>query len=273
MIVKLYRKIPDRYRLVIYSMLLGPLLEFIRNPRAFKWYYREYKIKKDLKVFLPLFKSKIGLEVGGGSFLFCKEGDFPVYVIASIIDGCNFSSQTIWEGTINEKVYRYQGVNLGTQFIGEATEIDTTVDKTYDFIISSNCLEHVANLLKALKSWMSVLKEGGYLFLVLPNKISNFDHKRPDTSFTHLLEDYTKDVNENDMTHFDEIVRLHDLKKDIVFDDREFFIERSMKNGENRCFHHHIFTTDVLKEMFLYFDIEIMYIQEGWSNIYILGRK
>lgn len=273
MIVKLYRKLPAGLRQIIYNSFLGVILIYIRNPQAFKYCIKELQIKRELIKQLPLFRNKNGLEIGGGSFLFSKEGNLPIYSVANIIDGCNYSSHTVWEGKLSQGTYKYKGVNLGTQFIGEATEIEIVVNKMYNFIISSNCLEHVANPLKAIKSWLKVLNTGGYILLVLPNKISNFDHKRPDTSFSHLLDDYVNDVNESDMTHFNEIIELHDLEKDVIGNDKNIFIERSMKNDENRCFHHHIFSIKLLELMFSYFNLEIMYSREGWSNIYILGRK
>lgn len=253
--------------------MIETILYYIRNPRAFKWYFKERQIKRELIGFLPLFKNKIGLEVGGGSYIFSKDGDLPIYSVTSMVDGCNYSFQTIWEGSLSRGTYRYKGMDLGIQFIGEATEIEVIVDKRYDFIISSNCLEHVQNPLKALKSWLSVLNTDGYILLILPNKISNFDHRRPDTSFSHLLDDYTGDVNENDMTHFDEIIELHDLDKDVIGNNKDIFIERSMKNDENNGFHHHIFSNTSLEKMLLYFEVEVVYSQVGWNNFYILGCK
>ena len=273
MIVKLYRKLPVGFRVIIYNCFLGTILNYIRNPQALKYCFKEPQIKRKLIEFLPLFKNKNGLEVGGGSYIFSKEGNLPIYSVANRVDGCNYSYQTVWEGNLSQGTYKYKGVNLGPQFIGEATEIKMIVGKMYDFISSSKCVEHVANPLKAVKSWLNVLNAGGYILLILPNKISNFDHRRPDTSFSHLLEDYANDVNENDMTHFDEIIELHDPDKDVVGNNKDVFIGRSMKNDENRCFHHHIFTVKLLEKIFSYFNLEIIYSQEGWDNIYILGRK
>ena len=92
----------------------------------------------------------------------------------------------------------------------------------------------------------------------MPHKINNFDHKRPYTLFSHILSDYENKVTEDDMTHYEEIIKLHDLKhysKDASY---EKFLEESKNNVENRHFHHHVFNKDLIFEMldFVGFDIE-----------------
>lgn len=273
MLIKLYRKIPAKVRREIYDLFLGKLLAFIRYPRTPMGYYSDYRVTVCLKKQLCFFENKSGLEIGGGTFMFTEKGSLPIYALANNIDGCNFSNKTIWEGCIKSDIYMYKGIELGHQYIGEATRIDQFIDKQYDFIISSNCLEHIANPLKAIKNWLNSLKTGGRIFLVLPNKQSNFDHKRPDTVFSHLLSDYQEDISENDLTHFDEIIKLHDLRKDLAVKNIEFFLERSKKNNENRCFHHHVFTTELLIDIFNYFELNIIFSGKGWSNIYIIGEK
>ena len=159
------------------------------------------------------------------------------------------------------------------QYIGEATEIKALVkDATYNFVISSNCLEHVANPVKALKSWVDILKPGGTILLIVPNKKNNFDHRRPDTSFGHLLEDYKNEVTENDNTHYEEIISLHDLERDCAGDFNSFKL-RSLKNDENRCFHHHIFCKECLVALFDYVQLDILFEKSTDIDHIILGRK
>ena len=101
-----------------------------------------------------------GLEIGGPSKIFRKA--IPIYPKAEKIDFVNFSNSTMWEGKIHnlEKVFYYKK-KIGKRLISEASELNFAVDKPYDFIISSNCLEHVANPIKALKRWKEVLKKDG----------------------------------------------------------------------------------------------------------------
>jgi len=43
------------------------------------------------------------------------------------------------------------------------------MDGTMDFIYSSHCLEHVDNWIETLEYWISKIKNGGILFLYLPD--------------------------------------------------------------------------------------------------------
>jgi ubiquinone/menaquinone biosynthesis C-methylase UbiE len=100
------------------------------------------------------------------------------------------------------------------QFIAECTDLGIIKDSTYDFVISSNCLEHTANPIKALEEWVRVIKPGGYILLILPKKDNNYDNKRQITKFSHLIDDYKCGMGEEDTTHMEEVLNLHDLTKD-----------------------------------------------------------
>jgi SAM-dependent methyltransferase len=151
-------------------------------------------------IFEDFTKQKNGVEIGGPSIVF--KTALPIYQRVKNIDGVNFSHDTIWEGVIRRgRNYNYIRNRKGLQLIAEATDLRQIESDTYDFLLSSNCLEHVANPIRALLEWRRVVKPGGALILVLPNKASNFDHKRPVTKFEHILDDFTKEVDEYDLTH------------------------------------------------------------------------
>jgi predicted SAM-dependent methyltransferase len=42
-------------------------------------------------------------------------------------------------------------------------------DELVDYIYSSHCLEHVDNWIETLEYWIKNLKDGGILFLYLPD--------------------------------------------------------------------------------------------------------
>ena len=58
------------------------------------------------------------------------------------------------------------------------------------------------------------LKKNGKMILILPNKNACFDHLRPYTNIEHLIQDFTQNIGEDDLTHLDEILELHDLNMD-----------------------------------------------------------
>lgn len=225
------------------------------------------------KVIKELFNSKYGLEVGGPSGIFRKRGFIPIYNIIKRVDGCNFSNSTIWEGKIESgETYQYYKENKGTQYISEATDLKGVPSSKYEFVISSHCLEHVANPLKAIREWLRVLKNDGLLLIVLPNRKFTFDHYRPVTKFSHLLEDYQNNTGENDLTHLDEVVALHDLKMDKPAGNMEQFKARASKNFETRSMHHHVYDVDLLKEIFYFFNVEVIQTFDKGRDLVILGR-
>lgn len=193
---------------------------------------------------------KRGLEIGGPSSIFRPGGILPVYPSVGALDGCNFGEQTVWEGTLAQggRFEYLSGRPAGRQIIAEATVMKAIDDAHYDFVISSHCLEHVANPLKALVEWRRIIRPGGTLLLVVPDPRLIFDRKRPVTTFAHLTEDYERDVGEDDMTHFDEIMQLHDLSLDPAAGTPDQFRARSLENAKNRCFHQHIFTPELASE-------------------------
>src|SRR6202453_2927710 len=220
----------------------------------------------------PVVENKYGIEVGGPSALF--KTVMPIYQFVGGLDGVNFSTDTVWEGRIKAgENFNYGDNKSGRQFISEATDLSEIATARYDFLLSSNCLEHVANPIKALTEWRRVIKDDGALILVLPNKQSNFDHRRPFTKFEHLLEDFSGDVGEDDLTHVDEILTLHDLSMDAPAGDLEHFRERSLKNFQNRTLHHHVFDVQLIEQMLDHVRFEIVDMTTTKTDFFALATK
>jgi SAM-dependent methyltransferase len=231
---------------------------------------------KSFKKLNSQLKDKTGLEIGGLSEVFMTRGIFPVYSIASRIDNCNFASSTIWEGTIDAgQNFQFNQKKLnGWQYITEATALDKIQSESYDFVLSSHALEHIANPVLALTEWIRVLKEQGLLILLLPHKDGTFDHRRPVTTLEHLLLDFESKTKEDDLTHMAEILELHDLSRDLAAGDIENFKARSERNAENRCFHHHVFDTHLAIELVDYMGLQIQAVETIQPlHILIIAKK
>lgn len=261
MLIKIYRKLKSHG--LVWLINTTYLFIFPHRLTCFK----QYKL---------LFKNKIGLEIGGPSNMFRRSGLIPVYAIATRIDNCNFSHQTIWEGDIKPgETFHYDKHRApGTQYVGEATNLDHISSDSYDFVLSSHVIEHVANPLQALLEWTRVLKEKGVLMLVVPHKDGTFDHYRPVTSLEHLIEDFDSQVTEDDLTHLEEILSQHDLSMDPEAGDLELFKQRSKRNFENRCLHHHVFNTLSVIEMVNHMRLQILSVEVFKPfHIVVLAQK
>jgi len=221
-----------------------------------------------------IFKGKNGIEIGGPSNYYFKK-KIPIYKVINKLDNVNFSSSSYWEGS-NLKTgeyFNYYEKKIGYQYICEATNLYEVGNKYYDFLLSSNCLEHIANPLKAIKEWKRVIKNSGYILIIVPNKKSNFDHKRTFTKFDNILSDFKNNIQENDLSHLDEILRLHDLSKDLAAGNYESFKARSLKNYQNRFLHHHVFNLELLEQSLVFFKFRVLDKFEDNSDFYILGQK
>jgi len=238
------------------------ILKLLRAAEKEFRYFFPRKLKK-YKEFRALLKDKRGIEIGGPSQSFDSKGFLPLYDIIESLDGCNFSSNTVWEGSINEGLNYKFGIKKGYQYISDGTNLMNIKDETYDFVLSCHSLEHFANPLKAIQEWKRIIKKDGYLVIVIPHKDKTFDHKRPVTTIDHLIEDYKNNTPESDETHFEEINSLHDLSRDrsAKINNIEMLKQRTKDNFNNRCAHQHVFNTPLLVKIANYMNLEINYIQ------------
>jgi len=237
----------------------------------YAFYHRRKRIRNFYK-YKKIVINKYGLEIGGPSRVFKKK--LPIYYHAKKIDGINFSTSTLWEKNLVDLGYfNYFMERSGTQYISDATNLNKISDSTYDFLLSSHCLEHIANPLKALKEWSRVIKDNAFLVLVLPNKNGNFDRKRNFTQFEHILKDYENNVDESDMTHLDEIITFHDFEMDKNSGTLDQFVKRGKNNLEIRGLHHHVFDESLIKNALDWCNFKVLDFDQDKTNFFTLAKK
>ena len=194
-----------------------------------------------------------------------------IYPLAASIDNSNFASNTTWSKGEAGRTFQYlPDVPPGMQYIHDATDLSSIADNTYDFVLASHIVEHVANPLGALEEFRRVLKTGGAILVLVPNRTYTFDHRRPFTTIEHLQEDRAVRRDEHDLTHMEEILALHDLAMDAPAGTPEQFRERCLHNFENRCMHHHVFSVDVLEQALRAARFQPLYCSERWDH-HVLG--
>ncbi len=189
---------------------------------------------------------KYGLEIGGPS----NTGHAVIYPVSRLMDNVVFSDKTVWANHTAQ--YRYYASRVGAVHIHDATALTTIKNATYDFLFASHALEHIANPLKALSEWIRVVKPGGHIILILPERSRTFDHRRSVSRMETLIAQAEKNVGEDDLSTLDEILRMHDLTRDTAAGTFEQFKERSLKNLENRCLHHYVYDVDLLHKVCAY---------------------
>jgi SAM-dependent methyltransferase len=190
-------------------------------------------------------KGKIGLEIGGPSWLW--ENVVPIYQYAKRIDNFNRSAKTIFgqnhvEGKGRFKYYLFKN---GDQYISESG-FDLFGDKSYDFILLRDVLEHISNPIKLLIELRRILKPDGTIIISVPNKLGTFDYARDYTLFSHILDDYINNCDENDSTHFQEAKELVHDHREPGYNTREEWSSLVEDNFNTRILHHHVFSEDTI---------------------------
>jgi SAM-dependent methyltransferase len=217
---------------------------------------RERQIFKHNKT---LFIEKNGVEIGGPSRVFASNHAFPVYGILKKLDNINYSDTTFWSSIGHGESYVFEeGKQPGIQIIADGIDLSVIKDESYDFMLSSHVIEHIANPIKALYEWKRVIKRGGYLVIIAPNMNRTYDRKRPLTQLSHIIADYEKKTPETDDTHFQEVIDLHDLTNDGTVASYEEHVARTLDNKRTRIVHHHTFDLELLASLVKYCNFEII---------------
>ena len=161
---------------------------------------------QQLRRIVQAFDGVSALEVGGPSEVFGSRALLPVYGRLAGCDQANYATQTLWDDDPPPSVAS------GRRLVAEAGDLGVPT-AAYGGLLASHVLEHLANPLAALREWQRVVAPGGPLLIVVPHRDRTFDHRRPVTTLAHFVEDDRAQMGEDDLTHLDEIVALHDLRR------------------------------------------------------------
>jgi SAM-dependent methyltransferase len=210
--------------------------------------------------------NKNGVEIGGPSLT----GNI-LYKNAENIDNIIFSKDTICSSSTDE--YNYYENKKGKVIINDAVDISLVQNEHYDFIFSSHLLEHIANPLKAINEWLRIIKNDGYIIIIVSEKSHCFNHKREYSQFSTLLLQYEKNIDEDDLSTLPEILFYHDLSMDLSVGDFEEFTKRSLDNFNNRCLHHYVYNDELLIDICKFFNCECVYKETDGLNRWFIMKK
>ena len=130
------------------------------------------KIKFEVHSFVEKYcKNGEGIEIGGAA-----HNTFDIK--AKNVDICDHKNP--------EDVYRKEQLKLCNKvkpvdIIASGDDIPLK-DNSVDFVFSSHAIEHFYNLLSAIREWIRIVKDGGYIVMLVPNKLYTFDLERDCTS-------------------------------------------------------------------------------------------
>jgi SAM-dependent methyltransferase len=212
----------------------------------------------------------VALEPGGPSPLFAQRVGVPVYRCLAALDTLDYAEHTLWtEGPEAPRI----DAPVRRRLIAEADRLQAVPDGSYDAVLSSHVVEHLANPLGALAEWRRVVRPGGHVLLIVPHRDGTFDHLRPVTSLEHLEVDAEHETPEDDLSHLPEVLALHDLELDPGGLDREQFERRCQENAATRAMHHHVFTSLTVFEVCTAAGLEMLMLRPKQPcNIFCLCR-
>ena len=164
---------------------------------------------------------------------------------------------------------------VDADIIDDGERLDSIPDSTQDFVIANHFIEHCQNPLLALSNMLRVLKEGGLLYLAVPDKRFTFDVDRPVTPLEHILRDFEEGGEWSRRQHFEEWVRHVNKVEDMAA------IEERVDEliGIDYSIHFHAWTQLEMIEFLLAlnrklgmrFDVELLF-KNGEECIFILKK-
>lgn len=225
---------------------------------------------------------KTGLEIGGPSVVFSSKGIIPLYDIAESLDNINYSSMTIWDNQwldplIGDHQLKSKIVTFRKEIISEASDLSNIESNSYDFIASSNVIEHLTNPLRSLLEMKRCVRPGGLVIVIVPHKDITFDHRRQVTSIDLLIKIFKLNPSEGDISHLnlDKIFQDYDLDLDIPAGELDSFKKRTFDNKQYRALHQTVFNTQLLLEMVNWAGMKIFFVKTSLliGHILVISTK
>lgn len=86
--------------------------------------------------------------------------------------------------------------------LDDAETLATVAPASFDFLVAAHVIEHMRNPIGALVNWARVVRDGGLIYLIVPDKRRTFDERRVRTTLEHLVLDYRQPSAERDVEHY-----------------------------------------------------------------------
>ncbi|MGE3842238.1 MAG: methyltransferase domain-containing protein [Vicinamibacterales bacterium] len=120
--------------------------------------------------------------------------------------------------------------------VDDASSLTSIADASVDFVIAAHVIEHLRDPIGALAAWCRVVRPGGHIYIVVPDKRFSFDRHRVRTTLEHLILDHRRPSEDRDFEHYLEYASLvHGAAGDAALDEAERL------RATNHSIHFHVF--------------------------------
>ena len=209
--------------------------------------YTSNTIKDEEKVILDIVRNRDGLEIGGPSN--CNN----IYNNINKLDNI-----TIFKN--GERDYNIKNKKLGIEYVKDTTNLTNIKNNTYDFILVSNTLEYIANPIKAIKEWLRILKQNGFIIMIFDNISETDDNK---FHLKKIIENYEKNIGEDDLSVLPSILSKSKTN--------ETFIRECLNNYHLRKIEHFNYNEKLLSGIIEYLDLGVFYNNKSDRLVYIIN--
>jgi predicted SAM-dependent methyltransferase len=161
--------------------------------------------------------------------------------------------------------------------LDDGEKLNCVADGSQDFVIASHFIEHTQDPIGTIERFLAVLKPGGMVYLVVPDKRGTFDVRRSLTALEHLYRDHEEGPAWSYEAHY------HDMVEGVWVDRTKEDIEAEAKRllAMKYSIHFHVWTHTTFWEMLtairnryaMPFDINaLFYNQPGSESIVVLSK-
>lgn len=126
--------------------------------------------------------------------------------------------------------------------VDDGETLGTISDASVDFVIANHFIEHTQNPLQTLVNHLRVLREGGVLYLAVPDKRRTFDVDRAVTPLEHVLRDFEHGPAGSRVEHFRDWVVHVDKPDDVEARVAEL-------SDSDYSIHFHVWTPQAFSEL------------------------
>jgi SAM-dependent methyltransferase len=162
-----------------------------------------------------------------------------------------------WEPSENSSLFPELGESPGFPPPDIVSDLDIDRlgglgDESQDFVIASHVIEHLANPLAMLADIHRVLRTGGLLILLVPDRHRTFDRNRNPTPLAHLVDEYERDVREVDDAHVTEYLIATREVTEGVDPSPDDLTAENIAIHRRRSIHAHVWDQDEFQKVLQY---------------------
>jgi SAM-dependent methyltransferase len=138
------------------------------------------------------------------------------------------------------------GTILQVQLVWKGNTYPFIDNDAFDFVINSHVLEHVPNPGRQMQEWLRIVRPGGLVYMIVPDKRFCFDRRRELTEIDYLIGIHHQNLDAVPIERYRDFITGTQGEDGIVRDISEAFVQHC--HAAQSSIHVHTFTAESLLE-------------------------